>query len=424
MSPEARIASFAASPPPLPPSARRATERLLADTLKVGAAGAASSEGRRVAGMAAPGPCRMLAGGPASAADAAFANGFSIHCLEWDPVHEEAVVHALSVVAAAVLALSDRRGGSETDALVEAVALGVEIAAGLGLSATGPMRFFRPATAGVIGAALAGGRLLRLEADRFEPLLGLAYSFAAGTMQAHAEGSIALPLQIAAAARSAVTAVDLAAAGFDGPREALTGPFGYHALIELLDLERWLPQLGERWLVEEVSIKPWPCGRASHGLLTAILVSGLRAHEVRAITALVPPLVQRLVGRPPNPSMTPSYARLCGPYLAALMLEEGRIDPRRFVPGEPADPALLLLAGRVTIDLDSSADHNALVPQRFLFDKAKGVTDVALLAALGSPAKPLSPDQDAQRDKLLREVAGHAAEPIFADPLAFASNPQ
>lgn len=424
MSPEARLAEFAASPWRLPPAARGAAERLLADTLKVGAAGAASEAGRRVAGMAAPGPCRLLAGGTASAADAAFANGFAIHCLEWDAVHEEAVVHALSVVTAAVLALSDRCGGSEADALVDAVVTGVEIAAGLGLSASGPMRFFRPGTAGIIGAALAGARLLGLGPDRCEPLLGLAYSFAAGTMQAHAEGSIVLPLQIAAAARSAVTAVDLAAAGFDGPRQALSGPFGYGALIEPLDLERWLPNLGERWLVEEVSIKPWPCGRASHGLLTAILASGLRAEEVRRVTAFVPPLVQRLVGRPPEPPMTPSYARLCGPYLAALMLKEGLIDPRRFVQRELANPELLALAAKVTIELDSNADHNALVPQRFVVEGAKGATEIALAATLGSPAQPLSPEQEAERNQLLGEIAGRDAEPIFADPLTFASSPR
>ena len=116
---------------------------------------------------------RLLSGGIAPAPSAAFFNGFAIHCLEWDAVHEPAVVHALSVVTAALLAASDRAGGSDPDEFLTALAVGVDIASGLGLSATGPMRFFRPATAGVIGAALAVARLEGLSRDAIADVLGL-----------------------------------------------------------------------------------------------------------------------------------------------------------------------------------------------------------------------------------------------------------
>jgi 2-methylcitrate dehydratase PrpD len=48
------------------------------------------------------------------AISAAFVNAFQIHCLEWDAVHEPAVVHALSVVTAALMASLDRRSGRPT----------------------------------------------------------------------------------------------------------------------------------------------------------------------------------------------------------------------------------------------------------------------------------------------------------------------
>src|SRR5690606_34945376 len=136
------------------------------------------------------------------AAGAAFVNAYRIHCLEWDAVHEPAVVHALSVVTAALGAAIDRMGGCDPERALAALAVGVDVASGLGIAASSPLSFFRPATAGCIGAALAVARL-----EGVEPLadvLGLAYSFCAGTMQAHVEGSIALPLQIANAARSAI----------------------------------------------------------------------------------------------------------------------------------------------------------------------------------------------------------------------------
>lgn len=420
MSPEAAVAAFAAARSNLPDEVRADAARLLADTLKVGAAGTWTEEAKALASRAAPGKSRLLPGGTASTTDAAFANGFAIHCLEWDPVHEEAVVHACSVVTATLLALSDREGGSEREAMLRAFAVGVEIAAGLGLSATGAMRFFRPATAGVIGAALAGANLLGFDEERCGHVLGLAYSFAGGTMQAHAEGSIALPLQIAAAARSAVSAIECVEAGLSGPVHALTGPFGYAELIEPLDFDRWLPALGSRWLVSEVSLKPWPCGRASHAMLSAIGVADMAAGDLQSLTAYVPPLVQRLVGRAPQPDMAPSYARLCGPFLAALMFDEGRIDPRRFDSTGVRDPDLLALAERVTFDLDTNADANALVPQRFLFEDEEGMTDICLEYALGSPDSPMSEPLAADRDALMAELAGPALTELFAHPLGWA----
>ncbi len=106
------LIALAANPPPLAPAARADAQRLLADTLAVGAAGAASPEALRVTPAIAQtqggGEARLLGGGRTSAPEAAFCNGFAIHCLEWDAVHEPAVVHALSAVTAALLAASDR----------------------------------------------------------------------------------------------------------------------------------------------------------------------------------------------------------------------------------------------------------------------------------------------------------------------------
>ena len=112
-------------------------------------------------------------------------------------MHEGAVVHALSVVTAAVMAKAHDAGGMDRESVLTAIAVGVDIASGLGIAATGPMSFFRPATAGVIGAALATARLTDISPEKYADVMGLAYSFASGTMQAHVEASIALPLQIA-----------------------------------------------------------------------------------------------------------------------------------------------------------------------------------------------------------------------------------
>lgn len=423
MTPTETLLAFARANHVLPDSARSDAARLLADTLAVGAAGstAPGADGVLAAarGWGEGREARLIGSSDRlPAPSAAFVNGFRIHCLEWDAVHEPAVVHALSVVTAALGASIDRRGGCAPDDALVALAIGVDVASGLGIAATSPLKFFRPATAGCIGAALAVARLERVE--RLEDVLGLAYSFCSGTMQAHVEGSIALPLQIANAARSAILAVDLVKAGLTGPQDALEGPFGYFNLIDDGVLASYTETIGERWLISEVSTKPYPSGRASHATLATIADWGYRADQIDRIELFVPPLIKRLVGRPMKAGMTPAYARLCMPLLVALMATDGLIDPRRFTSATFDDPAIQDLAARVSINQDTNPDSNALFPQRIRATlKGNKIIQRLVPATLGSPQSPLSATQAAAKLKLIRALAPAAEPRLFDDPLGY-----
>ena len=424
MSATADLLAFAGGRHHMPEAVRADAVRLLGDTLAVGAAGTTAPGAEAILAAArAMGSCtdaRLI--GTAErlpAPGAAFVNGYRIHCLEWDAVHEPAVVHAMSVVTAALGAAIDRKGGCDPEEALVALAIGVDIASGLGIAADSALSFFRPATAGVIGAALA---VARIDGAPLEHALGLAYSSAAGTMQAHVEGSITLPFQIANAARAAVTASDLAKAGFTAPLDPLEGPFGYFRLIDRGDLSRYTSELGQGWRIAEISTKPFPSGRASHAALGAL--QGLAGQMVERIELACPPLIHRLVGRPYKADMTPAYARLCLPFLVALMLTDGRIDPRRFTPEDFADPALAALAGKVALLADGNDDPNALFPQE-LRVTVGGVTQIiAVPHTLGSPDAPLSPDQARAKLDLARELAPTGHDPrLFTDPLAYFTDP-
>ncbi len=422
-SPTADLLAYAGADHVLPASVRADAVRLLGDTLAVGAAGVgAPGEDAILAvarAMGSRSEARLIGSDerlPAPAA--AFVNGYRIHCLEWDAVHEPAVVHAMSVVTASLGAVIDRRGGCDPDEALTALAIGVDVASGLGLAATSGLTFFRPATAGVIGAALAAARI---DGAPLDDALGLAVASAAGTMQAHVEGLVTLPFQIANAARAAVMASDLAKAGFPGPKDALEGPFGYFALFDAGDLTAYTDHLGKVWRISEISVKPYPSGRASHAALSALCELRPDPAAVARIELACPPLIRRLVGREYRPDMTPAYARLCLPFLAALMLTDGQIDPRRFTPGNFADPALAALAGKVVLVADGNTDPNALFPQVLAITLTDG-TQIAhpINATLGSPGNPLTPDQVAVKRQLCRDIAPcRAFSRVFDDPLAY-----
>ena len=422
------LLAFAGGAHTLPPKVRTDAIRLLRDTLAIGAA-AVGAPGEaaivQTARLFGQGDEARLIGTDERlpAPSAAFVNGYRIHCLEWDAVHEPAVVHAMSVVTAALGAAIDRQGSYNREEALVALAIGVDIASGLGLCVDSAMRFFRPAVCGVMGAAVA---VARIDGAPLDDALGLAYSSAAGTMQAHVEGSETLPFQIANAARGAVVASDLAKAGFSAPKNPLEGPFGYLNLFEEGDLSRYTDGLGKIWRIAEVSTKPFPSGRASHAALGKLAEIKPDPASITAIELACPPLIRRLVDRPYSPDMSQAWARLCMPYLTALMLIDQRIDPRRFTPADIADPKLAQIATKVSLTDDGNQDGNALFPQSLTVTKGDGSIERYLVEhTLGSPAYPLNREQTMAKLNLARELAPAGADlRIFDDSHSYFTDPK
>ena len=385
----------------LPVAAVLAAKTFILDTLGVGLAG---SRGPRapdlVAAQALAGDGRAARvwghGAWLPAPAAALCNAYQAHCSEFDCVHERAVVHAMTAVLAAAMAGGERQGAVTGRDLILACVLGVDVAAGLGMAAATGLRFFRPATAGAFGAAAALGKLMGFDATRQRHAFSLAYGQASGTMQAHTEGSPLLALQMGFNARNAVVACDLAAAGFEGPVNILEGPFGYFRLFETSgDPRAVAATLGKAWRVGELAHKPWPSGRATHGVMEACLEirtrTGITASAIERVTAHVPPLVQHLVGRPFATEMDLNYARLCVRFTAARLLLAGDLALGDFSPESYGDPATAELARRIEIEVRDAGDPNALTPIAVEVRLRDGTCHTASLdVVLGNPAKPLS----------------------------------
>ena len=209
------------------------------------------------------------------------------------------------------------------------------MACSLGLAARQGWRFFRPATSGGFGAVAGLARLRGFDAARTLAAFGMQLGQASGTMQAHTEGSPLLPLQIGFNARAAIQSCDLAAAGFPGLDAPFEGRFGYLPLFEgAWDCAPVLAELGQVWRVTELSHKPFPSGRATHGGVDAVMAlraaHGFGPEDVEAITIAAPPLINQLVNRPALPAPTAAYARLCLPFVLAKLLQHGRIELSQF----------------------------------------------------------------------------------------------
>jgi aconitate decarboxylase len=400
--------------PDLPGDAVSAAKAAILDTLAVGVGGSAESRARQLAELnsrwGSGAEARVWGNGrrlPAAAA--ALCNAYQVHNAEFDCVHEEAVVHAMSVVLPAALAGAERRTGVSGGQLITAVVVGVDLAAALGVAATTGLRFFRPATAGAFGAAAALGKLSGLDRSGMVNAFSLTYGQACGTMQAHAEGSALLAMQMGFNARNAVVAVDLAAHGFEGPKNVLEGAFGYFKLFESAGSPAMVAgQLGRRWFITELAHKPFPSGRATHGIIEACLElrrrHAISADAIDRVTVRVPPLVARLVGRESRAEMDANYARLSAAYVAAHALRTGEVGREAFTPQAYCHARTQELARRIFIEVVDAGDPNALTPIELAIDRNDGARFTARVEIVcGNPAKPL--DRHARLDKVHRNCA-------------------
>ena len=393
------------------PEALASAKTFLLDTVGVGLAGTADPNvGRIIAAAAAWGEShdatiwnsRLRLPAPS----AAFANAYLIHCLEFDCIHEAAVVHPMATLVSALLAWCERasRGGDPVSGrrFLTALVVGVDVASLLGVSTRSPLRFFRPATAGGFGALAAIANVAGFDEEQVRDALGIQYGQTSGTMQAHVEGSMALGLQIGFNARAAITAADLAAARLRGPHNVLTGPFGYFALFEngSYDSSAIDAELGRRWQITQLSHKPYPSGRLSHGsvdgLARLMRKHGFSAEDIEEVTVRAPSLVMRLVGRPDVPNPTSNYAKLCIPFVAGTFLARGRVDVPDFAsPDMLNDPRVHSFAARIRVVQDENPDENAIAPQRIAVRLKGGATHEALLPVIyGHPDAPLTPAEN------------------------------
>ncbi len=201
-------------------------------------------------------------------------NGLSSSIYSFDDTHETAVVHPSGPIAAAVLALAELRPVSGAE-LLTAFGLGVELTCRLCLGTTVPPADGSFAWSGTgitsgLGAAVAAGRLLRLDKERMRVAMGLALSQAAGFRAMHGTATVAF--MPAHAGQMGLRAALLAERGFTAGLRGLEGHYGYLSVFcTNPNADALAGGLGERFELSRNTYKPYPCGIVIHPIIDACL---------------------------------------------------------------------------------------------------------------------------------------------------------
>ena len=289
--PSAELARFASGLQyaDIPESVRRRCEDLLLDCLASVLAGSTHRAIKSVAKFA-----RKMGPSDGNSEDyvnrrltsplfAAMVNAASAHVVEQDDVHNGSVFHPAAVVFPPALAVAQTIGASGEELIAASVAgyeVGIRVGEFLGRSHY--KIFHTTGTAGTVAAAVAVGRLLKLDPDRMLHAIGSAGTQAAGLWEFLRDAADSKQLHTAHAAAAGLTAAYLAEDGFTGARRILEGVQGMAAGMSTdSDPAKLVDRLGSRWALAETSFKFHASCRHTHPAADA-LQAVMRDHALKA----------------------------------------------------------------------------------------------------------------------------------------------
>lgn len=301
---------------------------------------------------------------------AALANGAAGHAIELDDTHDESLSHPGCVVLPATLAVAEARGASGRDVLAAMVA-GYEAQCRIGAALGNDLirRGFHPtATCGVYGAAAAAANLMRLDAASIVSAFGSGESMCSGVMQFTEDpaGTMIKRLHAGLPAERGVLAATLAMRGFAGPRAAVEGRWGFASVFAATGkLDRITEGLGERYEIERITVKLYPCCKLFHSLIEAIencrAERPFTADEVVAIEPFGPRnMIDTHMEYRPRSTMAAQYSL---PYACAAAIAADPTDPDAFAEDRLADKTALRIADLVAPVVDDALE--AMFPRRF-----------------------------------------------------------
>jgi 2-methylcitrate dehydratase len=305
---------------------------------------------------------RVLGDGIVTAPDvAAFTNAVMLRYLDFNDTHVAASQHPSDLVPA-VLATAEIAHASGQEVLL-AIVLGYEVAGALGASVSLRPRGWDQGTFLGVASAMAAGKVMRLTRAQLGNALSLALVPHIPLRQTRAgELSMWKGCATAAAVRNGVFAVQLAQLGMTAPPEPFEGKDGLWERVTG-SFEFRLPSRGDRFVVEETSIKLHPSEYHSQAFLDLVpaILERVAVNEIESINIETYWLCYSEIGSEPA-KWTPESRETADhslPFILATALRDGALSLKSFTESNLHDMQLRSLMQRIRIQ------HNAEFTSRF-----------------------------------------------------------
>ncbi len=266
------------------------TAYVILDTMGAIAGGMAEPEMQKLGtnmtgGMS--GACSIVGTGRATvSAAAAFLNGTAGTFLEMDEGNRFAKGHPSVHCLPALWAAAEMRGLSGKT-VMEALVLGYEVGARIGIAAALRPSMHPHGTWGTVGAAASLAKLLGYDAAKMRETINVASSLTlASSKRTMLEGGTVRNAYAGISNRMGLMAIDLIEAGFIGERDGVASVFG-HVVSDTFDSAKMIEGLGRDWQIDKNYFKLHSCCRYNHGALDAL-------DQLLARQKIVPDAIERI----------------------------------------------------------------------------------------------------------------------------------
>ncbi|UXU74786.1 MULTISPECIES: MmgE/PrpD family protein [unclassified Paracoccus (in: a-proteobacteria)] len=403
---------------------RRGVWHLL-DTMGAALAGTCSVEFRNLRNLVAPdGPARLLGGGQGTTArDAALVNGVAAHVFELDDSggcdHTGAVV--LPALLAALAGMPKPVAGAD---FLCAWLAGYEVGrrvldASGGYGAHNGAGWHSTGTCGTLAAAAAVSRLRGYDAATTGQAITMATSLSSGLWAFIHDGSQAKKIHAGRAAEGGMLAADLARAGLSGPSLVFEDVWGgfFRTLTGQAAPEALSRGLGQDWMIERASLKPYAACRGAHSAIDAvgdILAETDRdAGSIEVIDVVLSPFLMDMCGTARLDTLAGAQMSL-GYALAALCVF-GRVDLAQYAAEARSDSRIAAFLARIRFHPDPDLPQMAEPMVTVTF--ADGAQETRMVPrATGSGERPMTDAAiRAKFDKLSAMVLSPAQAQALAE---------
>lgn len=325
--------------------------------------------------------------------------------------------HFGSAVVPAACAATELVGGCSGSEFLAALLVGCEVGARLNLTEEMYSGFDPTGIAAVFASTATAARILQLSAKQTLDALGLALNRCGGSFQSNVDATLAVRVIQGWVAQSGLECAQLALAGITGPRNFLTGIYGYCHLFgrDRLEPQEVVRLLGDEWRMNSMVFKKFPSCGATQGMteLTLQLVRelNLRPESVSRAEVRINPYCHRLVGHPFEVGENPRVsAQFSAQYCVANAIARRASKLAHFRPPEISMPETQALTGRITCIGDPALDARGHSAVELTITTAQGgVHTRALEVAPGFPGNELS---DADHLLRFKECMEYAAYPL------------
>lgn len=343
----------------VPTAVLAAAKRCIIDLIGVALPGSREPVARQALAHAlaayGEGPCQLFGSQrTASPLAAALANGTAAHALDYDDTSYTGILHGTAVVWPAALAAAEQAGASGAEAVTAFIAgVEVEYAAGTAMGdALCARGCWTTAALGVLGAATAAARVLRLGPEVTAHALALAVCQSSGLRSVF--GTSAKPYLCGRAAQLGLDAAMAAASGIAAPSDALEGLYGLSAVLAgEPPSPTMFRRLGRLWSLVDpgVAFKLYPACSAGQAAAEATCdllgLHKLSGEEVETVICEVPPFVATCLryDRPKDVA----EARFSLPFAVGSMLAFGRFGLDELHDEVVRGPAITPMLGKVSM---------------------------------------------------------------------------